>query len=157
MPSSKQHAVMVVNQKVDQPHENVKIQEVDIPTPTDGEVLIRILCRPIHPAGKGLTGHTTDAQTAAHANQHQSIVADVFSLQGLYPAFKPALPATPGLEGVAKVEKNGPGCSKYKEGQRVCPATFNSKAGCGSWQQYACIKEAALVCPAWASSMCVRC
>ena len=48
---SKQHAVMVLKQKLENPHENIEVQEMDVPTPKDGEVLLRVLCRPINPAG----------------------------------------------------------------------------------------------------------
>ena len=56
---SKQRAVLVVKQKPDSPHENIEVQEIDVPTPKEGEVLLRVLCRPINPAGIccGRTAH----------------------------------------------------------------------------------------------------
>ena len=51
------------------------VVDLPIPTPGQGEVLVRILLRPINPA-------------------------DVFSLIGFYKGFQPeSLPAVPGLEG----------------------------------------------------------
>ena len=99
-----------------------------MPQPGSGQVLVRIQCRPINPA-------------------------DVLSLQGLYPGFKPAsLPATPGLEGRATrctqccvrpalltgrlagmgvVEQSAAGCSKFRQGQRVTWAGSGA-AGAGN-------------------------
>ena len=42
---------MVVKQKPGSPHENIEVQEIDVPTPKEGEVLLRVLCRPINPSG----------------------------------------------------------------------------------------------------------
>ena len=49
--------------------------------------------------------------------------------------------------GVAKVVKNGPGCSKYSQGQRVVAVQWPQFAGQGSWQQYVCVPEENLVMP----------
>lgn len=66
---------------------------------------------------------------------------------GVYPGFAPEkLPAVPGLDGVGRVEKMGPGTSgRFKQGQRVVAVPWNTKTGNGSWQQYATVPEAALV------------
>ncbi|PRW59002.1 NAD(P)-binding [Chlorella sorokiniana] len=100
----------------------VAVAQQPIPEPGQGEVLVRMKLRPCNPA-------------------------DLFSVQGVYPGFKPdSLPAVPGLEGMGVVEKNGPGANKFKEGQRVTAAPFPSVVkGQGTWQQYLSVPEAALL------------
>ena len=49
---SQQLAVMVVEHQPDSPHDSLEVQEVDVPAPGDGEVLLRVVCRPINPAGE---------------------------------------------------------------------------------------------------------
>ncbi|KAK9829316.1 hypothetical protein WJX72_005163 [[Myrmecia] bisecta] len=90
-----------------------------VPEPKQGEVLVRAYLRPINPT-------------------------DIFSIQKTYPA-NPPLPAVPGVEGVAKVERNGPGASKFKEGQRVVAAPWPTFQGEGTWQQYVAMAEKHLV------------
>ena len=41
--------------------------------------------------------------------------------------------------------KNGPGCSKFSEGQRVVAVLWPQFQGQGSWQQYVSIPEENLV------------
>lgn len=66
-----------------------------------------------------------------------TIFADLLSVQGIYPGFGPEkLPAIPGLDGVGRVERNGPGTSgKFKPGQRVVAVSWETKKGNGSWAQ----------------------
>lgn len=66
---------------------------------------------------------------------------------GFYPGFAPEkLPATPGLDGVAKVVRNGPGTTgAFSPGQRVVAATWHTKEGNGSWAQYVTVKEDRLI------------
>ncbi|KAK9829079.1 hypothetical protein WJX72_003772 [[Myrmecia] bisecta] len=90
-----------------------------VPEPKQGEVLVRVYMRPIDPT-------------------------DIFSIQKVYP-INPQLPAVPGSEGVAKVERNGPGASKFKEGQRVVAAPWPTFQGEGTWQQYVAVPEQHLV------------
>ena len=102
---SKQHAVMVLKQKPESPHENIEVQEIHVPSPKDGEVLLKVLCRPINPAGTccGRTARPALPYICLISNSATACLtlryADIFSLQGVYPSFKPPLPATPGLEG----------------------------------------------------------
>lgn len=58
------------------------------------------------------------------------------------------MPANPGLEGVGTVEVNGSGASKFAVGQRVVAFPWPVAGGNGTWQQYVCVSEAALVSPA---------
>lgn len=104
------------------PVASISVASAPIPEPAEGEVLVRLMLRPVNPA-------------------------DVFSLQGVYPGFRPsALPAVPGLEGMGTVVSNGPGSSKFAPGQRVAGAPFDSvESGCGTWQQYIVAKESSLV------------
>lgn len=128
----------------------LKVINTEIPKPIDGEVLIKVLARPINPA-------------------------DIFSIMGVYPGFTPAggLPATPGLEGSGQeiskiihhslyiihspftihhhhtsfiiviikgqiVDANG---TSLSNGQRGV-VFFNTKNGEGSWQEYVTVPVA---------------
>ncbi|KAL4427444.1 hypothetical protein ABPG77_000733 [Micractinium sp. CCAP 211/92] len=104
------------------PVASVSLTSAPIPEPAEGEVLVRVTLRPVNPA-------------------------DVFSLQGVYPGFRPAsMPAVPGLEGTGTVVHNGPGASKFAPGQRVSGAPFDTvEHGSGTWQQYIVAKESSLV------------
>lgn len=73
--------------------EELKVEEVDLPNPADGEVLLR--------------------HTAVAVN-----FADIYIRQGIY-FFKPDLPVIPGLEGVGVVEAVGPNVTGFKVGQHV--------------------------------------
>ncbi len=48
--------------------------------------------------------------------------------------------------GVAKVVKNGPGCAKFSEGQRVVAVQWPQFQSQGTWQQYLAVPEDILVC-----------
>lgn len=104
------------------PTSTIKVVAAPRPVPGEGEVLVRLTLRPCNPA-------------------------DIFSVMGVYPGFRPAsFPATPGLEGVGVVEENGSGASKYTVGQRVVGTPYSSiKGGSGTWQQYIVAKESDLL------------
>ena len=94
---------------------NLQVVERPIPTPRNGEVLIRVTCRPVNPA-------------------------DVLSLTGRYPGFTPAtFPAVPGLEGCGVVHDNN-GVEGVQTGQRVI-VLFDAKNGNGSWQEYVAVPK----------------
>ncbi|PNW76797.1 hypothetical protein CHLRE_11g476550v5 [Chlamydomonas reinhardtii] len=102
---------------------NISIGTVPVPKPGQGEVLVRITCRPLNPA-------------------------DVFSALGVYPGFTPKeLPAVLGLEGVGSVAALGPGCSgRLAVGQRVVATRWLCvKEGNGTWRQYAAVPEEDLI------------
>lgn len=102
---------------------NIKVaKDVPVPAPGAGEVLVKMILRPINPA-------------------------DVFCLMGVYPGFTPTqLPAVAGMEGVGMVEANGAGASKFAPGTRVTAAVWpDFKGGNGLWQEYLAVKEEYLV------------
>src|SRR5581483_1066272 len=78
-----------------EPAEVLKIEDVRKPEPGNGEVLLKMLARPINPS-------------------------DLLTIQGLYGAL-PQLPATPGFEGVGIIETLGSGVEGFSVGQRVIP------------------------------------
>lgn len=98
---------------------HVQVVEAPIPEPKQGEVLVNAYLRPVNPT-------------------------DVILIKTGWGGMVP-LPSTPGSEGVGKVVKNGPGASKFKEGQRVAAAPWPQFQGKGSWAQYVVIPEKDLV------------
>lgn len=93
------------------------VADQPIPEPKAGEVLIQIYLRPVNPT-------------------------DVLFCQGAYGTFP--VPRVPGSEGVAKVLKNGEGCSKFKEGQRVVAVQWPQFTQGGSWTTHASLPESIL-------------
>lgn len=93
--------------KFGNPAEVLAIQDADKPSPGPGEVLVRMLAAPVNPS-------------------------DVMTIQGTY-GKQPALPFTPGYEGVGVVESSGGGLlAKMMVGKRVA-------VGCrdgGGWGEY---------------------
>lgn len=119
--AAKQTIVQVHQYNMEHPEQSVRVTEGPIPEPAKGQVLVRLTLRPVNPA-------------------------DIFSVQGVYPGFTPKeLPAVPGLEGMGVVVKNGRGASKHQTGQRVTAAPFPAAIGQGTYQQYVCVDEAALL------------
>ena len=98
---------------------HVQVVDAPMPEPKQGEVLVNAYLRPVNP---------TD------------VILVKTGWGGLVP-----LPSTPGSEGVGKVIKNGPGASKFKQGQRVAAAPWPQFQGRGSWAQYVAIPEKDLV------------
>lgn len=81
------------------PQEVLKIEELPIPQPGPGEVLIRLQSRPINPA-------------------------DLFQIMGIY-GIKPQLPAVGGMEGAGVIEQVGEGV-ELQIGQKVVPLKTGS-------------------------------
>lgn len=77
--------------------EVLRWEEVDVPAPGEGEVLLR--------------------HTAVGLNY-----IDVYHRTGLYPV--PSLPFTPGMEAAGVIEEVGPGCDDLKPGDRVAYASL---------------------------------
>lgn len=75
------------------PIEVLQISEVPIPNPEAGQIRIKIVKRPIHPA-------------------------DLMMIRGLY-GVKPPLPLVPGVEALAIIDALGAGVTGFKFGQRV--------------------------------------
>ncbi|KAG0587964.1 hypothetical protein KC19_2G205200 [Ceratodon purpureus] len=96
--------------------ERLQLAMVATPRAQRGEVVVHMLCRPVHPA-------------------------DLLSLAGTYPPWQPpCLPATLGLEGMGVVYELGEGVKEeygLKEGQRVFPYIPRPDLeGQGSWQEF---------------------
>ncbi len=90
------------------------VEEVPTPEPGPGQVLVRMQVRPINPS-------------------------DLFMIQGVY-GIKPALPATPGLEGMGIIEAVSAAVLQWQIGQRVVPLGAN-----GTWQEYVLADSQALI------------
>ncbi len=77
------------------PAEVVRVEDHPLTAPGPGQVLLRMLVRPINPS-------------------------DLFTIRGQYGRL-PRLPATPGLEGSGRIETLGPGVEGFEVGQLVVP------------------------------------
>lgn len=111
-PSQKQTAVLLKEFIVEEPHRAIDVSSsVVVPEPGQGEVRVRVTCRPIHPA-------------------------DIMSLQGYYPGISQDLPTVPGLEGAGYVDAVGPGGGgKFSKGARVVGTPFAVKNNMGKPSQ----------------------
>eukprot|EP00884_Botryococcus_braunii_P019454 jgi/Botrbrau1/6192/Bobra.0344s0032.1 len=98
----------------------ISIVDEDIPKPGAGEVLTKIILAPVNPT-------------------------DVHTVGGKRPIGPHKVPFIAGNEGVAFVESNGEGASKFKPGQRVVGVGWPILEGRGTYQQYVVIKEGNLV------------
>lgn len=78
-----------------EPADVLRVEERPKPVPGNGEVLVRMRARPIHPS-------------------------DLLTVRGLYGSL-PTLPATPGVEGVGAIETIGPNVQGWQTSQRVIP------------------------------------
>lgn len=116
-PSNKIIKLDVFSMSSDLSH--VQVVDAPMPEPKQGEVLVNAYLRPVNPT-------------------------DVILIKTGWGGMVP-LPSTPGSEGVGKVVKNGPGASKFQEGQRVAAAPWPQFQGRGSWAQYVAIPEKDLV------------
>ncbi len=87
------------------PTDVLHVEEQPKPTPGNGEVLVRMQARPIHPS-------------------------DLLMVRGLYGSL-PMLPSTPGGEGMGIIEAVGPQVQSWQVGQRVIPFGGTS----GTWQE----------------------
>ena len=89
-----------------EPAEVLRVRDVDVPQPKSGELLVRMLLSPVNPS-------------------------DLMTIRGVY-GKQPALPCTPGYEGVGVVEASGGGLlGKLLVGKRV--ALLNGING--NWQE----------------------
>jgi NADPH:quinone reductase-like Zn-dependent oxidoreductase len=90
------------------PAEVLHLRDVPKPAPLRGEVLVRMTASPVNPS-------------------------DLLYIEGRY-GLKPALPATPGFEGVGVVESSGGGLlGRFLVGRRV--VVMGSRTG--NWAEYA--------------------
>jgi NADPH:quinone reductase len=106
----------IIFEQFGNPKDVLQIQEVPIPKPKWGEVLVRMIASPINPS-------------------------DLLYIEGRY-GVKLPLPATPGFEGVGVVEKSGGGLfGWFRKGKRV--AVINDRAG--NWQEYTVVPSKQVV------------
>ena len=97
-----------------EPAKVARCETLELPDPGEGEAQVRMEFAPINPA-------------------------DLNVLEGKYPV-RPALPGTPGVEGVAVVEALGPRTTEPKPGTRVLlPHRF------GSWRERGNVLAASLI------------
>lgn len=106
-------AVYVNKPDIQDPANAIEIRSLPVPEPKDGEVLVKLLLRPINPC-------------------------DVYTLKGLYPA-APSGEFVPGSDGMGVVESAGG--SKFAMGQRVAIAGSPVNRGEGTWQEYCVLHE----------------
>jgi NADPH:quinone reductase-like Zn-dependent oxidoreductase len=102
-----------------EPCDVLEVRNVPVPEPGPGQVRVRMIASPVNPS-------------------------DVLVVRGQY-GRRPALPATPGFEGVGKVELAGPGLLKVlrglRPGRRV--AVLHGKGG--TWQEQVVVSARQLV------------
>src|SRR5437660_118043 len=100
----------VVFEQFGDPAEVLHVREMAVPEPGPGQVRVRMIASPINPS-------------------------DLLIVRGQY-GRRPALPATPGFEGVGVVEAAGPGLlGRLRMGHRV--AVINGVTG--NWQEQAVV------------------
>ncbi len=97
------------------PEQVLRLEELPLPEPGPGQVRVRLSHRPINPS-------------------------DLLTISGDYGRL-PRLPATPGLEGMGRVDTLGEGVRGWRPGDRVIPLS----AG-GTWSEYV-IADAPLLLP----------
>jgi NADPH:quinone reductase-like Zn-dependent oxidoreductase len=91
------------------PRQVLRLENLPMPEPPRGHVLVRMLASPINPS-------------------------DLIFITGTY-GIKPSLPATPGFEGVGIVERGGGLLGWLRKGKRV--AVLNDRTG--NWREYATV------------------
>ncbi len=100
----------VVLDRFGDPADVLRVADVPVPEPGPGEVRVRMLAAPVNPS-------------------------DLMMVRGIY-SIRPALPATPGLEGVGEVDAIGSGLlPRWLRGKRVC--VLGSRTG--SWAEWAVV------------------
>ncbi len=96
----------VVFDRFGEPEEVLQVRDVPVPEPGPGQVRVRMLASPVNPS-------------------------DLLCVRGVY-GNRPALPATPGFEGVGVVEKSGGGLlGRRVLGRRVAVPNRHT----GNWQE----------------------
>ncbi len=91
--------------------ESISIENIPVPRPGPGEVLVKVAASPINPS-------------------------DLAFLAGLY-GFKKPLPATPGFEGSGTVVATGSGTmARFLSGKRLACTVADAKTVGGMWAEY---------------------
>ena len=52
---TKQRAVLVTQQQPGNPQGSIEVRDINVPSPAEDEVLLQVLCRPVHPVGEQTT------------------------------------------------------------------------------------------------------
>lgn len=95
----RQTAVTVVRFNRENPAAALEVCSVPKPSPGKGEVLCRIILRPINPSDVWQLISALK-EVLYHWHLRCQLRLQVYSIQGIYPGFRPTtLPAVPGLEG----------------------------------------------------------
>lgn len=97
-----------------EPAEVLQVAEMPIPEPGARDILVRMRVRSINPS-------------------------DLLTVRGLYGQL-PALPATPGYEGMGTIERVGPAVNEVQPGMRVIPLGLS-----GTWQEYVVLRPTQLI------------
>ncbi|CAH2006813.1 unnamed protein product [Acanthoscelides obtectus] len=105
-------ALKLVYSEYGDPMKVIKQEPDHVQEPKNGEILLRMIAAPVNPA-------------------------DINTIQGKYPAKPKSLPAVPGNEGVAKVEKVGPGVKNISGGDHVVPL----RNFLGTWRTHLIVME----------------
>lgn len=103
-------------QNTGEPADVLHVEELEVPRPKPGEVLVRMLASPVNPS-------------------------DLMFVRGRYTT-APNCPATPGFEGVGVVESSGGGLrGRLFAGRRV--AVLNRRGG--NWAEYAVVPSSQII------------
>jgi NADPH:quinone reductase-like Zn-dependent oxidoreductase len=102
-----------VFERFGEPAEILQVHDVPLPEPGPGEVRVRMLAAPINPS-------------------------DLLVVRGRYGRL-PALPATPGFEGVGVIDATGPGLLRLLRGLRTGRRVAVLNARGGNWAEYVVI------------------
>jgi NADPH:quinone reductase-like Zn-dependent oxidoreductase len=97
------------------PKEVLILEEMPQPSPGPGQVLVRLTHRPINPS-------------------------DLYTVRGTY-GHLPSLPASPGFEGMGRIEALGEGVRSWHIGDRVIPLSGDG----GTWREYALVDAGRLL------------
>lgn len=109
----------IVFERFGPPHEVLQLQDLQLPHAGPGQVRVRMRASPINPS-------------------------DLLSVLGQY-GRRPALPATPGFEGVGVVDAAGPGLLARLRGLRPGRRVAVLNAQGGNWQEYVVLPARQLV------------